>query len=127
MLLATDEVAPQGIEVFCHFVGDEAGRLTASTPGAGQDLIEHHLVARKRGSGAARLGTTFLAEITLGCAVVEAKGRRVTGAARSIRVPHEGGVPRLPQRLPRIGLCPDVGARQQRQRHAQKATEQPRR
>jgi hypothetical protein len=126
MLLATDEVA-QGIEVFCHFVGDQACRLTASTPGAGQDLIEHHLVARKRGSGAARLGTTFLAQITLGCAVIEPKGRRVTGAARSIRVPHESGVARLPERLPRIGLCLGVGARQQRQRHAQKATEQPRR
>src|SRR5262245_3780164 len=126
MLLAADEVA-QGIEGFRHFVANEACRLSASTPGAGQYPIKHHLIAHKHGSGAARLGAALLAQIALGCTVVETKARRIAGAARSIRVTHEGGMPRLPKRLPRIDLRPRVvGARQQRQYHPQSHTERPR-
>jgi hypothetical protein len=125
VLLAPDEVA-QGTKVFGHLVANKPRRLTASTPGAGQDLIKRHVVARKRRPGAARLGTSVFAQIALGCAVVETKAHRITGAARSIRVTHEGGMPGLPKRLPRIRLSPGVaGPRQQRRRHPQDATEQP--
>jgi hypothetical protein len=72
------------------------------------------------------LGASLFAQIALSCAVVETKARRITGAARSIRVPHEGDMAGLLKRSPSIRLSPGFGGPpQQSRRQAQDASEQP--
>src|SRR5262245_51164020 len=109
-VLGPSNQVAERIPGFGLLAGDDQRGLATTAPGAGQHLIERHLMALERGAGAAGLGTALLAEVALGGTIIKAKPRRVAGAGGSIRMAHEHGMARPLERAPSVRLTARIAA-----------------